>query len=55
MDEGATAVGETAFVLSFDGAEWAAAYAAAGEILRELNQEAVLIEKALIPAEYYRG
>ncbi|MGX8698577.1 MAG: DUF3574 domain-containing protein [bacterium] len=55
MDETGTPTHEYTLVCYFDGAEKAAVYQAADEIIRLLNQNTVLIEEAQITTEYYGG
>ena len=54
-DETGTPTHEYTLVCYFDAADEATVYAAADEIIKELNQNTVLIEKTEIEMEYYSG
>ena len=54
-DETGTPTHEYTLVCYFDAADVATVYAAADEIIKELNQNTVLIEKTEIEMEYYSG
>lgn len=54
-DETGTPTHEYTLVCYFDAADEATVYEAADEIIKELNQNTVLIEKTEIEMEYYSG
>ncbi len=55
IDEAGTPTHEYTLVCYFDAADEATVYEAADEIIKELNQNTVLIEKTEIEMEYYSG